>query len=73
MEEECSESVVSTIHDTDGACGSTCISVRKVVTMTGSPKISVHRIVRDQLAFFPYKLCLLQDLKLEDHLARRNL
>ena len=67
-EEERSDIVEGAIQDTDGAYGSS--SVRKVALVTGIPKTSVHRILRQQLSLFPYKLRLLQDLKTEDHLTR---
>ena len=43
MEEERNDSIVATIHDSDGAYGST--SVRKVSKMTGISKTTVHQIL----------------------------
>lgn len=47
-------------------------SIRKIAASTGVKKTSVHKIIRKQLKFHPYKLQVTQQLKEDDFIKRKN-
>jgi len=70
VSEEIVESIKTTLMNGQSQTNARCFSAHKVSKTMDIPYSTIRRVLKDKLQFHPYRISIVQELKLNDHQDR---